>query len=117
MLRALEEESRSASQKPRVMKKFSETRKAERVVSNAKTDNKQPSPAANEEGEEEEEGDGGEGEGNQLLGPEGKENGGGSLNASPRNKAALSKLGTRGRGGGRGKKTNSTTASSKKPKE
>ena len=116
MLKALEEESRSAAQKPRVMKRFSETRKAERVMANAKPNNKQPAPAAIEgEGEGEEEGE--EGGGN-LLGTEGKVNGEASLNASPRNKAAaLSKLGTRGRGGGRIKKNNPITAVSKKPKE
>lgn len=102
MLRVLEEEQKSAAQKPRVMKKFSETRKAEKVVS--KTDNnKATSPAIevveDEAGQEKEVENG---------------SGGGSVNASPRNKA-LDKLATRGRGSARQRKTNSNT--SKKAKE
>ena len=99
------------------MKKFSETQKAERVLTSAKTNKKQSSltSASNEggEGEAEEEIDEGTGEGEGNLSPEGKENGG----SSPRNKTLLSKLGTRLRGGGKGKKTKSSTTSSKKTKE
>ena len=113
----MEEESRTAAQKPRVMKKFSETQKAERALASTRTNKKQSSlaSASNEggEGEGEEEIDEGTGEGEGTLSPEGKESGG----SSPRNKTLLSKLSTRLRGGGRGKKTNSSTASSKKTKE
>ena len=116
LLGTLEEESRTAALKPRVMKKFSETQKAERALASTKSSKKKPAlTSASNEGEEEGEEEG-EGEPN-LLSAEGKENGGDSMNASPRNKTLLSKLGTRLRGGGRGKKTNSSTTSSKKTKE
>lgn len=100
MLRVLEDESRFAAQKPRVMKKFSETRKAEKVVANPKSERKL-TPPVNEVEEEDKE----------LLVMEKND---GSTNASPRNKA-LAKLGTRGKGGGRPRKTNS--AATKKNKE
>ena len=95
MLRALEEEHKSVAQKPRVMKKFLETKKAEKVV---KQDNKVPSIEVEEE-----------------EAPTIKEVGNGSVSASPRNKA-LDKLGTRGRGGARQKKAN-TSGPIKKVKE
>ena len=85
-------------------------------MASTKSSKKQPAlTSAPNEGEEEGEEEG-EGEPN-LLSAEGKENGGENVNASPRNKTLLSKLGTRLRGGGRGKKANSSTASSKKTKE
>lgn len=112
LLKSLEEESRTAAQKPRVMKKFSETQKAERVLSNTRSTKKQPTLTETSSDGEEGEGETG------LPSAEGQENEGEAVNASPRNKTLLSKLGTRLRGGGgRGKKTTSSTTTSKKIKE
>ena len=111
MLRTLEEDTRLAAQKPRVMKKFHETRKAEKFQTNTKSDKKLAPPTVEVEPEEEED------EGiEDLPVVEEVENGGSSVSASPRNKT-LNKLGTRGRGGAKPKKTTSTTSSVKKPKE
>ena len=111
MLRALEDDSRLAAQKPRVMKKFHETRKAEKFLATTKSDKKLAPPTVEVEPEEEEEEEDGR-EDHHVV--EEVENGGGSLSASPRNKT-LNKLGTRGRGGAKPKKTSSTLT--KKPKE
>ena len=106
LLKVLEDESKSAAQKPRVMKKFFQTTKAEKVVANAKNTNKQAPPSSVEELEEDE---------RELPVEQEVVNGGGSVSASPRNKL-LNKLALRGRGGARSRKAASTTTS-KKPKE
>lgn len=98
----LEEESKTAAQKPRVMKKFSETKKAEKVVANIKSGSKQPLPSIEIEEEEDKE----------VAVEQSVENGGANIDASARDKT-LNKLGVRGRGGGRLKKTTSTTTSKK----
>ena len=92
------------------MKKFHETRKAEKFLATTKSDKKLAPPTVEVEQEEEEEEEGRE----EHHVVEEVENGGGSLSASPRNKT-LNKLGTRGRGGAKPKKTSSTLT--KKPKE
>ena len=103
-MKALEEDSRLTAQKPRVMKKFSETRKAEKVLAN-KPDKKLTPPTIEVEAEEEEESE-------EFPVIEDVDSGGSGT--SPRNKA-LNRLGTRGRGGAKSKKANTTTT--KKVKE
>lgn len=87
------------------MKRFSETKKAEKVVASTKTANKQPVPSIEIVEEDDRE----------VSVEQSVENGGENVDTSPRNKA-LNKLGMRGRGGARLKKTNST-GTSKKSKE
>ena len=87
------------------MKRFSETKKAEKVVANTKTAIKQPVPSIEIMEEDDRE----------ISVEQSVENGEGNIDSSPRNKA-LNKLGMRGRGGARLKKTTST-GTSKKSKE